>query len=406
MKTFFVMWFSQAASLIGTVVVEFALAWYLTRETGSATVLAMAMMVALIPQIVLGPFIGPLVDRWNRKRILIFADLAITLVTLGLVFLFLVDAIQIWHIYVAMALRAIGQSFHFPAFLASVATVVPEKHLSRAAGLNQMLQGIVGIAAPPLGAFLMEMLPMQSVLVVDIGTAVVAIGFILPLTIPQPVRTTLTAKLNIIGDMVQGFRYLLARRGLTMLMWLFTALGFFSAPLISLFPILVNNNLGGDVMKLGYLNSAFGIGTIAIGFLLGIVGGFKKKIYTMLLGLLIIGITNIAFGFTSEPVFYGILVAAFGCGAGISLVDAPFLALMNTVVDKDMQGRVFSLINSISGATLPLGLIVAGPAADALGIEWVYIICGGAFIVITLLSVFNKSLMNLESQKPDDNPPT
>jgi DHA3 family macrolide efflux protein-like MFS transporter len=396
------MWFSQAASLIGTVVVEFALAWYLTRETGSATVLATAMMVALIPQIVLGPFIGPLVDRWNRKKIMIFADLSIAVVTLGLVILFLTGSIQIWHIYVAMALRAIGQSFHFPAFMASVATVVPTKHLSRAAGLNQMLQGIVSIAAPPLGAFLMEILPMQGVLAVDIATAVIAVAIIMPLTIPQPERTTLKEKSSVISDMIQGFRYLLGRRGLTMLMWLFTALGFFSAPMISLFPILVNNNLGGEVMKLGYLNSAFGVGIIAAGFLLGIIGGFKKKIYTMLLGLLLIGITNIVFGFTSESLFYLILVAALGCGVGISLVDAPFLALMNTVVDKDMQGRVFSLINSISGATLPLGLAVTGPVADAIGIEWIYIICGGAFIVITILAVFSKSLMNLESPEQSE----
>src|SRR3972149_8068545 len=96
------MWFSQAASLMGSAVVEFALAWYLTRETGSATILATAMLVALIPQIVLGPFIGPLIDRWNRKRIMIIADLAITTMTVGLVILFYIGAIQVWHIYVAM----------------------------------------------------------------------------------------------------------------------------------------------------------------------------------------------------------------------------------------------------------------------------------------------------------------
>lgn len=397
------MWFSQAVSLIGTVVVEFALAWYLTRETGSATVLATAMMVALIPQILLGPLIGPLVDRWNRKKILIFSDLAIALVTLVLVILFLTKSIQIWHIYVAMALRAIGQAFHFPAFLASVATVVPPKHLTRAAGLNQMLQGVVGIASPPLGALLMELLPMQGVLAVDIGTAAIGIGFILPLIIPQPEHTTLKEKSSIIGDMMQGFRYLIARRGLMMLMWLFMLLGFFTAPAISLFPILVNNNLGGEVMKLGWLNSAFGVGTIATGFLLGVVGGIKKRIYMILMGFILIGITQIAFGFTSEGTFYWILVAALFCGVGISLVDAPFLALMNSVVDKDMQGRVFSLINSISGVTLPVGLAVAGPLADAIGVEWIYIICGIAFIVITFLAFFSKSLMNLEKQKPTEN---
>jgi DHA3 family macrolide efflux protein-like MFS transporter len=163
-KTFFVLWSSQAISLIGSAVVEFALAWYLTKETGLATILATAMLVALIPQIILGPLIGPFIDRWNRKTIMIFSDLAITLMTVGLVILFLTHTIQIWHIYVAMAGRAIGQAFQFPAMMAAIPNIVPKKHLSRATGLNQTLQGAVGIAAPPLGAFLMELLPMQKVL--------------------------------------------------------------------------------------------------------------------------------------------------------------------------------------------------------------------------------------------------
>jgi DHA3 family macrolide efflux protein-like MFS transporter len=400
------MWFSQAFSLIGTVVVEFALAWYLTRETGSATILATAMLVALIPQIVLGPFIGPLVDRWNRKKIMIFADLSIAIVTLGLVLLFLTDTIQIWHIYVAMVLRSIGQTFHFPAVLASVATIVPEKHLTRAAGLNQMLQGVVSIAAPPLGALLMEMLPMQGVLAVDIGTAVIAVGFILPLTIPQPERTTLAEKASIIGDMMQGFRYLMARQGLTILMWLFALLGFFAGPAISLFPMLVNLNLGGDVLKLGWLNAAVGIGNISAGFLLGIWGGFKKRIYLLLLGLLLIGATNVGLGFTSESLFYFILVVSFLLGVGVTMTDAPFLAIMNSIVAKDMQGRVFTLINSLSGLMVPVGLAIAGPAADFLGIEWIYFICGGAFLVITLLGFLSKPLMELEKHPPEEQSPT
>jgi DHA3 family macrolide efflux protein-like MFS transporter len=399
------MWFSQATSLIGTIVVEFALAWYLTKATGSATVLATAMMVALIPQVVLGPLIGPLIDRWNRKKIMIFADLAIAAVTLGLAILFLTGAIQIWHIYVAMVLRAIGQSFHFPAFLASVATVVPEKHLTRAAGLDQMLQGIVRITAPPLGAFLMEMLPMQGVLAVDIGTAIIAVACIIPLTIPQPVRTTLTEKSSVIGDMMQGFRYIFTRHGLMMLMWLFMFIDFVTAPVIALSPILVNNTLGGDVLKLGWIESAFGIGSIAAGLLLGIWGGFKKRITTMLVGLLIIGTMNVLFGFTSENLFYFIIACAVLLGVGVSLVDAPFLAVINSIVDKDMQGRVFSLVNSICGAMTPLGLAFAGPLADAIGISWIYFISGGACVIATILAFFSKSLMNLE-QKPAGEKPT
>jgi len=207
MKKFFVIWASQAASIFGSSIVGFALAWYLTKETGSATVLATAMLLNFLPQVFLGPFIGPFIDRWNRKLIIIFADLFTALLTLALVLLFLTETIQVWHIYVAMIGRAIGGTFQWPAISASIPIIVPEKHLARANGLNMTLQGIINIISPPAGAFLMEALPMQSVLSVDIITAAIAITCIIPLAIPQPPRTTLSAKPNIIGDMAQGFRY-------------------------------------------------------------------------------------------------------------------------------------------------------------------------------------------------------
>jgi MFS transporter, DHA3 family, macrolide efflux protein len=132
MKTFFVLWVGQVFSIVGSAIVQFALAWYLTKETGSATVLATAVMVGLFPQIILGPIIGPYIDRWDRKKIMIIADSFIALVTVVLVVLFFTKDIQIWHIYVAMVFRSAGGAFHFPAMSASIPLIVPEKHLARA----------------------------------------------------------------------------------------------------------------------------------------------------------------------------------------------------------------------------------------------------------------------------------
>jgi len=390
--------------MIGTAVVEFALAWYLTRETGKATVLATAMMVALIPSIVLGPFIGPFIDRWNRKLIMIFSDLFVTLITVWLVILFLTGTVEIWHIYVAMVLRAIGQAFQWPALQATVSTIVPEKDLSRANGLNQTLNGIINIGAPPLGAFLMEMLPMQEVLAVDIVTAVIAIACLLFIAIPRPVRTTLSEKAHIIGDMMQSFRYVWTRRGLSMLIGLVALYGLFSTPAFTLLPILVNDHLGGDVLKLGWLNSLFGVGMILGGVLLGVWGGFKKRILTSTLGLFIIGISMLGFGFTSERLYYFVLSVNFLLGAGIAIANAPFWAIMNSVVDKDMQGRVFSLISSISGVIVPLGLAIVGPLADAIGVRWIFIIGGIGFLIMVPVQLSSRHIMNIENQKAEAKP--
>ncbi len=406
MKKYFILLISQGFSLIGSAVVEFALAWYITRETGSATILATAMMVAMVPPIVLGPFLGPFVDRWDRKKIMIYSDLAITLMTIGLVFLFLTNTIELWHIYLAMAGRAIGQTFQFPAMMATVAVIVPEKHLARANGLSQMLQGGISIASPPAGAFLMELLPMQGVLAVDIGTAAIAIFCLLPLAIPATVRTTLSEKANVIADMVQGLRYLWKRRGLSYLTGLMAAMGFFVIPVATMMPMLVNDYLAGDVIKLGWMNSSFGVGIIVGGLLLGIWGGFKKRMFTVLLGNAILSVFTIGLGFTSERLFYWILADCLLLGAGLSIFNAPFMAILNSVVAKDMQGRVITLVNSLSSVMGPLGLAVAGPVADAFGTNWIFIIGGAALLVMTPLAFFSRQMMNLESHPADEQPAT
>lgn len=407
MKKFFVLWSSQAASLFGSAVVNFALAWYLARETGSATVLSTALMVAIIPQIVLGPFVGPLVDRWDRKKIMIFADLYTMLLTVVLVVLFYTDTIQVWHIYIIMAGRAIGETFQFPALGASIPMIVPEKHLVRANGLYQMLQSAIKIVAPIVGAFLMEALPMQGVLSVDIITAVLAVACLLPLMIPQPPRTTLAVKANYFGDMKQGLQYIWSRQGLVMLIGMVALLIFFVTPASSLIPVLVNEHLGGDVVKLGWLGSANGIGGIIGGSVLGMWGGFKKRMWTAFLGFFIMIPCSVGLGFTSPTIFYTTTVPAMlFMGVGLAFVNAPLTAIMNSVIAKDMQGRVFSLYGSIVTAMMPLGLIIGGPVADWLGIRSLYFIASAAWLIILPLAMLSKSLMDLENQKVEEQSPT
>ena len=155
MRRFFVIWGGEACSLVGSALVQFALVWWLTIETGSATVLAFAMMMAMLPQIVIGPFAGALVDRWNRRHVMIFADIGIAFATVILIALFALDVVQVWHIYVVLLVRSAGGAFHWPAMSASTTLMVPKKHLARVGGLNQAISGAVSIVAPALGAILM-----------------------------------------------------------------------------------------------------------------------------------------------------------------------------------------------------------------------------------------------------------
>ncbi len=151
-RKFLPIWGAQLFSLLGSGLVQFALVWYITLETGSAAVLATATLIALLPDVLLAPFAGAYVDRLNRRVMMIVADSFIALSTLGLVLLFALDLIQIWHIFMVMFLRSLGGIFHWPAMQASTSLMVPDKHLSRFAGLNQAVRGGLNIVASPLGA--------------------------------------------------------------------------------------------------------------------------------------------------------------------------------------------------------------------------------------------------------------
>ena len=405
MKKFTVLWSSQAASLLGSAVVQFALAWYLTRETGSATVLASALMVAMLPQVVLGPLVGPLVDRWDRKKIMIFSDLFTSLMTVVLVVLFALHSVQVWHIYLLMVGRSIGDTFQGPALIASFPMLVPKEQLVRANGLFQMLRDLIRVVAPVAGAFLMETLPMTAVLSVDIVTAVIAVAVLLPLGIRNPARDPEAARRDYLADLREGFKYIWARRGIATLIGMFVLLIFTVAPASNLFPVLVNEHLEGDVAKLGWMISASGVGGIAGGLLLGVWPGFKRRLRTAYLGFLVMIPASVAVGLTTPATFYTVTMPAmFFLGASGAVAFTPLNAILNAVVADDMQGRVFSLQGSIVGAAIPLGLLIGGPVADTFGIRSLYFIAAGAWLLIASGALLSKSLLELENGPATETP--
>jgi MFS transporter, DHA3 family, macrolide efflux protein len=404
MKKFFVLWTSQAFSIFGSAVVGFALAWYLAKETGSATILTTAMLVNILPQVLLGPFIGPFIDRWDRKKILIYSDLFTALLILVLAILFYTNTVQIWHIYVIIAGRSACGAFQLPALQASITMVVQQKHFVRANGFNQTLRGAINIISPAAGAFLMDALKMEWVLSVDIFTAVIAIGCLLPLAIPQPERKLSVIKPKYFADLKQGFQFIASRRGLLHLLILDVILSFFAAPSGALLPLFVAQYFGGDVFKLGWLQTAVGIGVVAGGLIMGVWSGFKRRIITTLLSIMVQALAVFIFGFTTESLFLLALVLRLISGITGSMLMAPWNAILQSVVPKDMQGRVFSLDGSLSRIMMPLSLAIAGPVAGVIGLRPVWWGSAAIIFIVTGLAFLSRSLMNIESQKMRENP--
>jgi DHA3 family macrolide efflux protein-like MFS transporter len=397
---FFTIWIGQALSLVGSRVGGFALTWWLTKSSGSATILATATMVMMIPHVFLGPIAGALVDRWDRRWTMIVADSAIAAFSALLAFLLWIDGLQIWHVYVIMFLRALGGAFHSPAMQASTSLMVPKDQLTRVGGMNQTLFGIMSVVTPPLGALLMELLPLHTIMLIDVATAAFAIGPLFFIHIPQPERITdspTTAKPSVWQDIVGGFRYLWHWQGMFMVLVLAALINMMINPGMSLLPVLVQNHFKGGALQLGWLNSAWGIGMIAGGVVLSAWGGFKSKVVTALLALIGQGLGFLIVGLTpAEALWMGITGLAFG-GFANPIVNGPFGALFQDVVAPELQGRVFTVLGSMTAIAAPLGLAIGGPIADWLGVQVWFIIGGTVCVLASIVMFLTPAVMNLES---------
>lgn len=397
---FFTIFTGQAFSLFGSALVQFALVWYLTRQTGSATILATATLVAMLPQIILGPFAGALVDRWNRRLVMMVADGAIALATLVLAALFLFGVVQIWHIYVILLLRSLGGAFHWPAMSASTSLMVPKEQLSRVAGMQQTLQGLVSIVAPPTGAVLIGILPTQGVLMIDVVTALMAILPLAFISIPQPVRQQTENGEHVTSywqDLREGFAYVAGWPGLMAILFMAVLINFLLTPAGSLMPLLVTKYFGLGALEFGLTDSLFGIGMITGGILLSIWGGFKRRVLTSMLGVIGLGIGVVAVGFAPARMFWMALAGMAFMGFMSPMTNGPLNAIIQTSVKPEMQGRVMSLINSAASAMTPLSLAVAGPVSDLVGIRTWYIFGGVICLLMGAGALFIPAIMNVET---------
>jgi DHA3 family macrolide efflux protein-like MFS transporter len=376
---FFAIWTGQQFSLIGSRVAQFALVWWLTDLTGSATVLATASMVALVPEILLGPIAGAYVDRWSRRVAMMVADGIVALASLWLAYLFWVGAMEIWHIYVIMLVRAVGGSFHWPAMQASTSLLVPKKHLTRVAGLNQTMNGVLSIAGPPLGALLLGVLPPHGVMLTDVATAVAAILPLFFVQIPQPPRSVEGGEAvagTVWGDIREGLQYIRSWPGLLALIGLAMMVKVALTPAFSLLPLLVREHFHGGAAQLSLVEAVVGMGIVSGGLLLGAWGGFDRKIYTTLAGMGALGIGFVVLGLTPGGWLWLGLASVFVAGFVIPLIDGPIMAILQATVSPEIQGRVFMLMGSLLSLTSPLGLAVAGPVSDWLGLRIWYLTAG------------------------------
>ena len=402
---FFTIWVGQQLSWIGSRVGSFALVWWLTRETGSAQVLATAMLGIIIPMVVLGPIAGAYVDRWNRRLTILIADASIACVSLLLAYLFWSGQMEIWHVYLVIVGRSIGGAFHRPAITASTTMLVPERHLTRIAGLNQSMIGGIRVLGPVAGAMLISIMPLHGVMLIDVATAAFAILPLLFLRIPQPKAETMQKGERLLTSLRIAFAFVWQYRGIFHIAMLAGFINFVISPVFVLLPLLVTQHFQGGPLELGWLQSASGVGLIAGGLLLSLWGGFKKKLVTMYVGGALGGLALALLGVIPSNLFPIAVVAMGANGLFNAWYNGATAPLLQTVVPPDMQGRVDTLVTSICQGVYPISLAILGPVVNVIGLRTWYVGGGLLMFVVCVMALFVPSIANLEERLVKQPPP-
>jgi len=399
-RGFWLLWSAQAISLLGSYAVQFAVIWWLTETTGSATMLATATLIGLLPQVVFGPFIGALIDRWDRKTIMLVSDAGIALVSAFLAWMFLTGNASITLVFVVLAIRSIGGAFHAPSMMASTSLMVPEEHYVRIQGLNQALQNGSPLIAAPLGALLISTMDIGQVLLIDVATALIAITPLLFMLIPKPQRSNADREgSSVIGEVREGLNYLLRFKGALYLVIGASIINFCIVPAFALLPLFVLQELNGDAWLLSYLELIFGAGGILGGSLLATWGGFQQKIKTILLGLVLMGLATVGLGLSPEGTLVLPLMSMALVGVTAAVANGSIMAILQSRIAPEFQGRLFSLMGAVAGAMIPVSLLFAAPIAETLGVRFWYWFGGGFCMLVPMSAVFFPEIRLIESEE-------
>ncbi|MDR1584773.1 MAG: MFS transporter [Prevotellaceae bacterium] len=402
-KTFAIIWTGQFFSILSSSIVGFACILWLSLETGSAEVLAIAAISSLLPQTVLGFFSGVFVDRWNRKKVMIISDMFIAFCSLLLAGLFYMGEIKPGYIYALLALRSVGSSFHVPAMQASVPLLAPSSELVRISGINQIIYSVSNIAGPALGALFITVFDMTYVLLFDVLGASIACTSLLFVVIPNPEKTEHKQAPNLFREIREGLQEIIKSRGLTWLFVFSIISMFFLMPISVMFPLMTLQHFAGNTFQVSLVEIVWGMGMMLGGFILGIKQIKYNKVAVINCMYVILGLSFLLSGVLPPSGFVFFVILTVLGGISGSVFHAMFTAVIQLNVAPQALGRVFSMFGSLSMIPSLIGLSAIGIIADVIGIPKSFIISGAVIITAGVASFFVPPLMKIGQSKESEN---
>jgi DHA3 family macrolide efflux protein-like MFS transporter len=401
-KVFVIIWTGQLISTLSSAIVGYAVVFWLSMETKSAEVLAFATIAILLPQLVLGPFSGVLIDRWDRRRTMISADIFIAVCSFIMGIMFLKGNVKISFIYILLVLRSLGSAFHVPAMQASVPLLAPESELMRISGVNQMIHSLSAIAGPALAALMISVLNMTWVLMIDVMGALIASVSLFLVHIPNPARMEDRPALKMFRELKEGLHEIYIRKGLLWLFIIIVLAYFFIMPVAALFPLMTINHFQGGTYQMSIVEVAWGIGMLAGGALLGIKKFSFSEIMLINATYIVLGLTFAFSGVLPASGFWFFALLTLCGGVSMSVYAGSFMVVMQKTIDPGVMGRVFSIYGSFTLLPSIFGLLQTGFIADAIGVPNAFIISGTAITILGILSFFIPAIRTMKIRSSPD----
>jgi DHA3 family macrolide efflux protein-like MFS transporter len=366
-------------------------------ETESALYLSIASFLGLVPMIVLTPFAGVLVDRWNRKALIGIADFLQALVTVVLIFLFWLSSVSIWQVLVLLILRGIFQAFHRPAVSAIVPLMVPKAKLSRINGLNYLFTGAVTLIGPVVAALLLTFWKIHQILWIDAGTFLVAVIPLLIIAIPSVRKKQDKSSLR--REFGEGLAFIKNGRGFLPLLILATVLNFLLTPLSTLLPYYVKFDHFGEAPDLAIVLAFFQGGILAGGLLMSVMKGFKKKMVAIMSSIYIIFLGYALVALTPTGLFWFMAIGGLIMAFCVPVANVSIQTIIQTVVPMKMQGRVNSVTMALASAATPVGMILSGVIVEFTRTANLFLGCTGLGVLVLTLSWFLTDIKHVEEME-------
>lgn len=388
-QRFFIMILGQTVSLIGSSAVQFSLIWWIASETSSPLMLSLSGLLAFLPQLFLGPFVGVWIDRLKRKTVIICADLFTGIVATMFAAFFLRGNPPFWSACVVLGIRAIGGVFHTPAIQSVIPMLVPKQELVRANGWSQFMQSGSLMLGPVIGAAMYAVLPIPIILLLDLVGALVASLTVAIVKIPE-LKQEQQKKSSFVKEIKEGLSIFIQDKKLCVVTLAAAICMIFYMPLSSFFPLMISDFFHATAWHASIVQFGYAGGMMLCSLLASAVGNIKDKLIVVHIGLFGIGLSSFCGGILpgNKAAFWIFAILCTIMGASGNLYNIPYVSYMQETIPHEGQGRAFSIMNSLMSVTMPLGLLIAGPVAKALGVESWFFISGIAFIVITAISFF------------------